>query len=151
MPLGQNGIMVHLYSRSSIPKQAAHLNKILQRKAYNKLGLLKKDNGTLTETVEESYKILMAEHFPGCQLLPVATVHDHDGPNPTGATGRHNHPVLVDQKEWINLNTIHHAFSKFGSDKCPGPDGFRPVVLMHLPVEARKALIGIYNAVLELR
>jgi hypothetical protein len=76
------------------PKQAARLNKILQRKAYNKLGLLKKDDRTLIETVEESYKILMAEHFPGCQLLTVATVHDHDGPNPTGATGRHNHPVL---------------------------------------------------------
>jgi hypothetical protein len=58
------------------PKQAARLHSILQRHAYNKLkhaynklSLLKRDNGLLTESPEESYQLLMQEHFPG--LMPL--------------------------------------------------------------------------------
>jgi hypothetical protein len=51
------------------PKQAARLHRILQRQAYNKLGLLKRDNDTLTESPEESFKLLMKEHFPSSQPL----------------------------------------------------------------------------------
>jgi hypothetical protein len=51
------------------PKQAARLHRILQRQAYNKLGLLKRDDGSLTKCPEESYKLLMQEHFPGSMPL----------------------------------------------------------------------------------
>jgi hypothetical protein len=37
-----------------LPKQVARLNKILKQKAYHKLDLLTKDDGTLTESIQES-------------------------------------------------------------------------------------------------
>jgi hypothetical protein len=130
------------------PTQAARLNKILQQKTYHTLGLLQKTDGSLTKTVEKSHAMLMAEHFPGSQLLQTTTVDNKEGPDPTGATGHYEHPVLVDKLSWINLETLHHVFNQFGSHKCPGPDGFRPIVLMHLPLEARTALLHIYNAII---
>jgi DNA-binding TFAR19-related protein (PDSD5 family) len=41
------------------PKQAAKLHKILQRQAYNKLGLIRRNDRSLTESQEESHVILM--------------------------------------------------------------------------------------------
>jgi hypothetical protein len=120
-------------------------------KTYPTLRLLQKPDGSLSETVEDSHAMLMAEHSPGSQLLQTTTVDNEEGPDPTGATGRYEHPVLVEKLSWINLETLHHAFHQFGSHKCPGPDGFRPIVLMHLPLEARTALLHIYNAIIALQ
>jgi hypothetical protein len=53
------------------PKEAASLHHILQRQAYNKLGLICRDNGSLADSREESYQILMAEHFPGSTPLVI--------------------------------------------------------------------------------
>jgi hypothetical protein len=133
------------------PTQAARLNQILCRKAYNKQGVLKRDDGSMTESVTESHALLMAEHFPGSLPLDIASMEPSEGPDPTDARGQHPHPVLVDPKPWINSTALHLAFKHFKPDKCPGPDGFRPIVLTHLPLEARKALHGIYHAIIELR
>jgi hypothetical protein len=58
---------------------------------------------------------------------------------------------LVDQRPWINHSTITLATKQFKQHKCPGLDGFRPIVLSHLPDKAISALIGIYNAVIQLK
>jgi hypothetical protein len=55
------------------PKQAAWLNKILQRKAFNKLGLLTKEDGSLTNNIQESHSMLMKEHFPGSRVIQMTT------------------------------------------------------------------------------
>jgi hypothetical protein len=67
------------------PKQAAKLHKILQRQAYNKLGLIRRDDGTLTESQEESHQLLRQEHFPGSMTL---TATDFD-PNKTSTCPAH--------------------------------------------------------------
>ena len=41
------------------------LTKIITGSKYNKVGLLKKADGVITETPEESLEVLMDEHFPG--------------------------------------------------------------------------------------
>jgi hypothetical protein len=133
------------------PKQAARLNQILRRQAYNKLGLLTKEDGTLMECPQESYQLLMKEHFPGSLPVPKIDLSKENVADPLGLTGRFNEPVLVDARPWINLTMLDLAFRQFGKHKCLGPDGFCPLVLCHLPEKARKALIDIYNAVIELQ
>jgi hypothetical protein len=92
------------------PTQAAKLNQILRRKAYNKLGELRKDDGSMTKTATESQALLMAEHFPGSQLLIMTELDPTNGPDSTGADSRYQHPVLVDPKSWIKLTALHLAF-----------------------------------------
>jgi hypothetical protein len=133
------------------PKLAARLHRVLQRQAYNKLGLLTKDDGTLTESQEESHLLLMKEHFPGSSPTNISADGGENSPDPLGATGRHNHPVLVDQRPWLNLSALDLAFKHFGKHKCAGPDGFKPIVLCNLPLVARNALLQIYSASIELQ
>jgi hypothetical protein len=92
----------------------------------------------------------MAEHFPGSTNIPEIMDTAGTNPDPLGATGRYNHPVLVDDRPWLNLTSLDIALKQFDKLKCPGPDGFRPIVLCHLPLRARQALIDMYNAVIEL-
>jgi hypothetical protein len=138
-------------SNQVTPKLAARLHRVLQRQAYNKLGLLTKDDGTLTESQEMSHLLLMKEHFPGSSPTNISADRGENSPYPLGATGCHNHPVLVDQRPWLNLSALDLAFKHFGKHKCAGPDRFKPIVLCNLPLAARNALLLIYNASIELQ
>jgi hypothetical protein len=72
-------------------------------------------------------------------------------PNPMGATSQFPNPVLVDPVPWLSLVTLNLAFKQFGKHKCPGPDGYRPIVLCHLPLKARTILIKLYTAIIALQ
>ena len=50
--------------------KASRLNRILSKKQFHNVGLLKLPDGTLTENIHQSYRVLMDEHFPGCEKLP---------------------------------------------------------------------------------
>jgi hypothetical protein len=132
------------------PKEADSLHRILQTQAYNKLGLICRDDGSLTNSREESYQILMAEHFPGFTPLIVS---DPEGeiPDAMGATSQFPNPVLVDPVPWLSLVTLDLAFKQFGKHKCPGPDGYRPIVISNLPLKARAILIKLYTAIIALQ
>jgi hypothetical protein len=92
----------------------------------------------------------MAEHFPGSTPLIVS---DPEGeiPDPMGATSQFPNPVLVYPVLWISLVTLDLAFKQFGKHKCPGPDGYRPIVLGHFPLKARTILIKLYTAIIALQ
>jgi hypothetical protein len=96
------------------PKQADRLNQILQQQAYNKLGLLTKEDGTLRECPQESYQLLMKEHFPGSLPVHKIDLSKENVADPLGSTGRINEPVLVDARPWINLTMLDLAFRQFG-------------------------------------
>jgi hypothetical protein len=132
------------------PKEAARLHRILQRQAYNKLGLLTRDDGTLADSQEESYQILIKEHFSGSTLL-IAKKPEGMGSDPMGATSKYNHPVLVKLRSWINHESLNLALKLFGKHKCPGPDRFRPIVLCNLPLSAGTVLLKVYSAIIELQ
>jgi hypothetical protein len=51
---------------------AARLNKILRQKNHRTLGALKKPEGEFSDSSQESYLLLMAEHFPGA--VPIGAV-----------------------------------------------------------------------------
>jgi hypothetical protein len=86
----------------------------------------------------------MQEHFPGS--LQASGLNDAAlaPPQPTI-----NHPVLINARPWITLTTLDLALGQFDKHKCPGPDGFRPILLCHLPEKARLAII--HNAVIKLK
>jgi hypothetical protein len=93
----------------------------------------------------------MKEHIPGSSPTNISADGGENSPDPLGATGCHNHPVLVDQRLWLNLSALDLAFKQFGKHKCAGPDGFKPIVLCNLPLPARNALLHIYSASIELQ
>jgi hypothetical protein len=132
------------------PKQDAKLHTILQRQAYNKLGLIQRNDRSLTESQEESHEIIMQEHFPG--LLPLmATEPCTANFDPNATSTCPPHPVLVESRRWINHTTMDLAFKQFRKHKCPGPDGYRPIGLCNLPHKARELLIHLYNAIIQLK
>jgi hypothetical protein len=59
--------------------------------------------------------------------------------------------VLVDVRPWINHTTVDLAFKQFGKHKCPGPDGYRPIVLCNLPLTARTLLVQLFTAIIQLK
>jgi hypothetical protein len=93
----------------------------------------------------------MKEHFPISSPTNISADGGENSPDPLGATGCHNHPVLVDQCPWLNLSALDLAFKHFGKHKCAGPDGFKPIVLCNLPLAACNALLHIYNTSIELQ
>ena len=51
----------------------------------------------------------------------------------------------------VNEDTIRESMSNFQSKKTPGPDGFKPVLLLHLPPNVLGVLCVIYRSCLYLR
>jgi hypothetical protein len=71
--------------------------------------------------------------------------------DPLAITPTISNSVLVDGREWIYHYTLDLALKQFGKHKCPGPDGYRPIVLCNLPLKARYLLLDVYNAIIELK
>ena len=105
---------------------AAKLNKIIRQKKHQQVGALKKPDGTFTVSSKESYVLLMSEHFPDAVSLGTAISAD-----PAPMRGRYTHPVLVDQPDWIDDRRLRDALHSFWKDKAAGPDGIKPVILLH--------------------
>ena len=131
-------------SGASNMAQASRLSRILLRKKYQQVGLIELPDGTLTESVTESYKVLMEEHFPGCEKVT--------DPNDPGVSleADIDQPQLIDYLPWINESLVMRALSMFEDHKSPGPDGLKPIVLKHLPPVAVNKLTGLYTAMIRL-
>jgi hypothetical protein len=115
----------------------AKLSKILKSKPSKKLGLVRKSDGSLNTSPEESLETMVSEHFPG------SIVTD----NPTVPPKRDN-KVLVKPVSWITPERTWAAINSFAPHKACGPDKLKPVVLQHFPREAVKALSNIFTAVI---
>ena len=114
----------------------AKLNKIIHHQQNkNSIGLLKRpnDNGH-TQTISETLQVLMSEHFP------------NSTPTTPSTTPSHTNPLPPTNHNWINENLYHKAVNKFGSDKAPGPDGFKPIILQKLNSKAIRHLLSIFQA-----
>jgi hypothetical protein len=92
----------------------------------------------------------MQEHFPGSMSLAAFQKGNADS-DPLAITPTISNSVLVDGREWIYHYTLDLALKQFGKHKCPGPDGYRPIVLCNLPLKARYLLLDVYNAIIELK
>jgi hypothetical protein len=113
----------------------AKLSKILKSKPSNKLGLVRKPDGSLSTLPEESLETMVSKHFPG------SIVTD----NPTVLPQRED-KELVDQCPGLLhkgplLQSIHLAPIRLAAQTNSN---------QHLPREAVEALSNIFTAVIQL-
>jgi hypothetical protein len=126
-------------SRRALPAMAK-LSKILKFRPSNKLRLVRKPDGLLSTSPEESYETIVSEHFPGSIVTDTRTFPP-----------QRDNEVLVEPVSWITLDRTWAAINLFGPPKACSPDKLKPVVLQHLPREAVEALSNIFTAVIQLR
>jgi hypothetical protein len=125
---------------SDVPntKQAAKLNKIIQKKFNTRqIGILRREDGQSTQTIDETAELLMETHFPGCrnptEYSPSSEVHDN--------------PPL----NWITPDRIRKAIYAFQKTKSPGPDRIQPIILKNLPNNIIENLCKIFTACINLK
>ena len=115
----------------------AKLNKIIHHQQNrNSIGLVKRPNNTdHTQNITETLQVLMSEHFP-------------DSTPNTQSNIPHTEPTPPCQFGWINETLYLKAVNRFGLDKAPGPDNFKPIILQKLNSKAIKRLLTIFTACL---
>ena len=115
----------------------AKLSKIIHHQQNrNSIGLLKIPNSPdHTQNINETLQVLMSAHFPdSTQVMPKIIP-------PTTPTPPNNYT-------WINETLFHKAVNRFGLDKAPGTDGFKPIILQKLNTKATQRLLKIFKACL---
>ena len=122
----------------------ASLARTLQNKEKSKLYTLKKPDGSMTDPGEETLNLLFQTHFPAS--TPLKTVDYRTTEHPTSSSD------MINQRfdSWINLDLLNKAFKKFNKKKSPGPDGIKPVVFDHLPINFKLHLLFIFKCCVHL-
>ena len=122
---------------NSVPEMAK-LSKIVSATHCDAIGLVRKSDGTMSASSEESLGALMEEHFPRCEvntkLIKQASDNEEDM--------RYN--------PWINMKVVKAAIKEFGPHKAPGLDGIKPIVMQNMPDSALERLCRIYTACIQL-
>jgi ribonuclease HI len=124
-------------------RSAANLEKLLQKSPRNSVNFIKKPDGRVAETPQESADILMAEHFP--MSIPLS-----DSPANEDWLMTLNPPAEIPNLDWITVPKIRKTILTFGSDKAAGPDSLKPKLLKELPEEALRLLQQIFCACIAL-
>jgi hypothetical protein len=100
---------------------ATRLQKTLSKGHSNGLGQLKRADGSYTDNMEETHKILMKVHFPG-------SVVDHQTPAPAVEYKRDSRAYSLSGK-LFTADKVKWAVDKFGPFKSPGPDRIFPALI----------------------
>ena len=110
----------------------AKLNKIIHHQQNRHcIGLLKRPNSPdHTQNIKETLQVLMSEHFPDSTEATETNIP------PSNSNPPNDYP-------WINETLFHKAVNRFGLDKAPGTDGFKPIILQKLNTKAIKRLLKI--------
>jgi ribonuclease HI len=124
-------------------KAAAKLEKIIQGQPSQRVNLLKKPNGSMSDSPQEAIAILMHEHFPLCtDPTPQTEIEDW--------LESLEEPTTLQPTNWITTELIKNIMNEFGADKAAGPDLFKPKILQNLPIAIIERLCDIYNACIQL-
>ena len=104
-----------------------------------KLGAMRKEDGTLTETPSETLDLMTDVHFGN---------HDEAAPNPT--TEQTSTEEKVDPK-WshdhiFSENRVRRALMEFDPLSAAGPDGIRPIMLQKGWASLKDAFISVAKA-----
>ena len=98
--------------------------RVLHRREAQNISTFCNPDGTFTSLGEETVDLLFRTHFP--QATPSQMPHYEHNPSLTSTIMEHFHNI-------VTADTIRDAMSHFQSKKTPGPDGFKPVLLLYLP------------------
>ena len=125
----------------------ASLAKTLQCKERSKLHTLRKPDGSFTEPGKETLDLLFETHFPASTPLRDVN-YTSEVPHSLD-----NSSESIKQKfsDWISLPLVSKAMKKFNKKKSPGPDGIKPIIFEHLPINFKEQLVFIFKCCVHLR
>ena len=112
----------------------ARLAKIMRYHPKFSLGMLRRSDGNMANSPEESLEILTSTSFPGSMEI--------ENPEPLEA-GPKFKPISA---PWRSLERIKMALGSFAPFKASGIDGIKPHALQHLPDNFLNNLKNIYDA-----
>ena len=133
------------------PKSMAKLVRMVQGRENQSLGMLKRADGSMTETTAETLELLFQVHFPGSEaadenwkkgIHPAVKSH-HDRRN------RHRGRLIEipnDIHHVVNHQLVKKALTQFGNFKAAGTDRIKPIVFRHLPERGFEFLTHLYRA-----
>lgn len=122
--------------------ELARLAKIIRYHPKHTIGLLRRENGTMTSTPEQTLELLTNSTFPGS-----VQVNPDSGTTYTLAQMRKFTPK--EAEHWLSTDMVREAFSDFGPLKAAGPDGIKPILLKHLPHNFITKLQTIYSSTIQ--
>ena len=121
-------------------KGTARLMKQMQKVPQAKLGILKKEDGKFTESIEESMDLLMDTHFPESQDLDLSLATNNEFLDQT----------IIEDLSWITPDLTRSAINTFGSQKAAGSDTLKPIILQNLPDNIINWITKIFTACIQL-
>jgi len=103
------------------------LNKIIHTQANKttKVGFLKRADGTITNNMDESVKILLDTHLPDSTDVHVTTTK-------TRKTIK-TKDLFAEEFRYLDASHLKKAINSFKMNKSPGLDDIKPIVLQNLP------------------
>ena len=110
----------------------AKLNKMLKAEKSTQVDMLKRNDGTYTNSIPEVMELMMETNFPGCKK---------DWSEPEEDRG-----FVYAELEWLGRDRIVRAIARMKPSKTAGPDELKPVVLQNLTERALDILNMLYNA-----
>ena len=119
----------------------ASLAKTLQKKERRKLYTLRKNDGTMTEPGTETLNLLFHTHFPASTPLKKVSYSSAR----FAEVQSQSKDIKNKYSNWINLPLLNKAMKKFNKKKSPGPDGLKPIVFDHLPLNFKEHILFIYK------
>ena len=101
--------------------ECSRLHKLLSADNFQRLGSLKRKDGSFTGSVNESLSLLLDTHFPNSVAIDANSVGGSDLPVVT--------ENLLPENSIISHNRISWAIDSFKPYKSPGRDGIFPALL----------------------
>ena len=131
------------------PKNMTRLNKVISKSsAKNDISLLKRSDGTYTNSVKSTLELLMKTHLPGCE--PVTQIKNKLPAQETVTCDKIFYDLNFDS--FITEEKVKMAFDSFDPFKAPGPGkvGIPPKALQLLGVEGIRRITNLYKACIEI-
>lgn len=126
-------------SNINTANQAVRVKKVLAKGDQNLLNSLKKEDGTYTQTGQETSELLLKTHFPGCKITEDQEWSDQHLDTPT------THERTVAERI-VTAEKIEWALGSFKPFKSAGLDGIFPALLQWHQKQIIKLLLPIYRA-----
>lgn len=99
-------------------KEMSRLKRILTKENTSEgIKLVKRKDGSLTTSLEETVKVLIEEHFPDSKRRMIEE------------EGAQNNTKNLGDIMWITEDRVKAAIGEFKPHKAAGPDGLKPIVL----------------------
>ncbi len=127
--------------KCTTPKMLATLQRAIQRRDNKKLGTIRREDGSLSQSSKEILNRLVNEHFPGNVAVPNAVP-----PFPGNSCN-----ITAEEVQFLSVGMVTEAIKNFGSHKAPGADKISPIVLKHLGRSMLRKLTAIFKASVLLR